>query len=74
MAALRIDILRESAHRIVIRIHMAEGNIAEARRAYDRCYQLLVQDLGLEPTAATSEMLTPAGTMTSGGDGVVTAT
>lgn len=58
MAALRIDMLRESAHRIVIRIHMAEGNIAEARRAYDRCHQLLIEDLGLEPTAATAMILT----------------
>ena len=60
MAALRIDMLRESAHRIVIRIHMGEGNVAEARRAYDRCHQLLVQDLGLEPTAATTKILTPS--------------
>jgi DNA-binding SARP family transcriptional activator len=74
MAALRIDMLRESAHRIVIKIHMAEGNIAEARRAYDRCHQLLLQELGLEPAAATAEILTPTGATTVRGAGVVIAT
>ena len=37
LAALRIDVLRESAHRTVIAIHLAEGNVAEALRAYDQC-------------------------------------
>jgi DNA-binding SARP family transcriptional activator len=33
-AAVRAEPLRESAHRVVVRVHLAEGNIAEAVRAY----------------------------------------
>jgi hypothetical protein len=29
--------LRDSAHRTVIKIHLAEGNVVEARRAYGAC-------------------------------------
>ncbi|MFJ2931519.1 BTAD domain-containing putative transcriptional regulator [Streptomyces sp. NPDC087219] len=45
LATLRLDVLRESAHRSVIRIHLAEGNIGEARRAYATCRQVLRQEL-----------------------------
>ena len=37
MMALRMDGLRESAYRSMIEIHLAEGNVVEARRAYSRC-------------------------------------
>ncbi|WP_219414416.1 AfsR/SARP family transcriptional regulator [Pseudonocardia nigra] len=57
LAALRVDPLRESAHRAVIRIHLAEGNVAEARRAFDQCCRVLVRDVGVEPSAATSGLL-----------------
>lgn len=58
LIALRVDTLRESAHRAVIRIHLAEGNVAEARRAYEQCRQTLVRDVGVEPSAATTTMFT----------------
>ncbi len=57
LAALRIDVLRESAHRTVIAIHLAEGNVAEALRAYDQCRLVLVRDVGVEPSPTTSRML-----------------
>lgn len=50
MAAVRADPLRESAHRAVIQVHVAEGNLAEARRAYARCSQVLARELGVLPT------------------------
>ena len=50
LAAVRADPLRESAHRAVIRVHVAEGNLAEARRAYARCSQVLARELGVRPT------------------------
>jgi DNA-binding SARP family transcriptional activator len=56
-AALRVDALRESAHRVVIRIHLAEGNAAEAQRAFARCRHVLLRDLGVEPSTATREIL-----------------
>jgi DNA-binding SARP family transcriptional activator len=60
LAALRVDALRESAHRAVIGIHVAEGNVAEARRAFDLCRLVLARDVGVEPSAATTELLPSA--------------
>jgi DNA-binding SARP family transcriptional activator len=42
--------LRESAHRLVIQAHLAEGNVAEALRQYERYAAVLRQDLGFEPS------------------------
>ncbi len=65
LASLRIDPLRESAHRAVIGIHLAEGNVAEARRAYAHCRLVLVRDVGVEPSPATSRLLTSVGPPTA---------
>lgn len=53
LAALRTDPLRESAHRTVIRVHLAEGNVCEAHRALARCRAVLRAELGIEPGADT---------------------
>lgn len=42
--------LRESAHRCLIRVHLAAGNRAEALRQYELCRRLLDEQLGIEPT------------------------
>ncbi len=48
--AVRTEPLRESAHRTLARVHLAEGNPAEAARTY-QCYRILLRDeLGVEPT------------------------
>jgi DNA-binding SARP family transcriptional activator len=57
LAALRADALRESAHRTVIRIHLAEGNIAEAMHAYDECCAVLAREIGLAPSAETVQLM-----------------
>jgi DNA-binding SARP family transcriptional activator len=57
LAALRMDDWRESAHRALIQVHLAEGNVSEARRAYERCRVVLVHDVGVEPSPATSRLL-----------------
>ncbi|GEA84369.1 AfsR/SARP family transcriptional regulator [Cellulomonas gelida] len=57
LTALRADPLRESAHRTVIAVHLAEGNLAEARRAFAACRQLLRRELGVEPSAATAALV-----------------
>jgi DNA-binding SARP family transcriptional activator len=54
---VRADDLRESAHRAVIRIHLAEGNVGEARRAYGTCRTLLAHGLGIEPSPMTTRLL-----------------
>jgi DNA-binding SARP family transcriptional activator len=56
-AAVRTEPLRESAHRAVVRVHLAEGNIAEAVRAYTAFRDLLGSELGVGPTAQMTELI-----------------
>jgi DNA-binding SARP family transcriptional activator len=59
MAAVAMAPLRESAHREVIRLHLAEGNVAEALRQFEVCAQLLRSDLGLEPSDLMVDLMQP---------------
>jgi SARP family transcriptional regulator, regulator of embCAB operon len=57
LAALRVEPLRESANAAVIRVHLAEGNQANAVREF-RCYRALLQrELGVEPTPSLFELV-----------------
>lgn len=49
-AALDADPLRESAHRVLIRSYLAEGNLADAIGQYQRCRELLGSKLGVGPS------------------------
>jgi DNA-binding SARP family transcriptional activator len=49
--------LRESAHRAVMRVHLADGNTGEAIRQYQLCEQLLRDHLGIEPSSMIRELL-----------------
>jgi DNA-binding SARP family transcriptional activator len=49
-AAVRAEPLRESAHRTVVRVHLAEGNAAEALRAFEQFRALLADELGVPPS------------------------
>ena len=51
LAAVRAEPLRESAHRAVIKAHLAAGNSYEALRQHDQYRRLLHKELGLEPSA-----------------------
>lgn len=55
--ALAGEPLRESAHRALIRVHLAEGNAAEAVRQYRLCRRLLEEQLGIEPSAQLQALL-----------------
>jgi len=57
LAAVRAEPLRESAHRAVIRAHLAEGNASEALRQYDSLVVLLRDNLGIAPGHATRELV-----------------
>ena len=57
VAATLSDPLRESARRLVIRIHLAESNTASAIRAFEDYRQLLAREIGVEPSAATRALL-----------------
>ena len=50
LLALAVEPLRESAHRALVRIHLADGNAVEALRQYNLCRRLLREQLGVEPT------------------------
>lgn len=49
--------LRESAHRALIRVHLATGNAAEAIRQYGACRRLLNEQLGIEPTEQLTALI-----------------
>lgn len=59
LEAIRIEPLRESAHRVVIGIHLAEGNVGEAMRHYRFVRDLLRDELGVEPSKQLTAMLPP---------------
>jgi DNA-binding SARP family transcriptional activator len=59
LAAVRIEPVRESAHRAVIQVHLAEGNLSEALRHYDEYSRLLRAELGLAPSAHMRNMFPP---------------
>ncbi|GAA3133859.1 BTAD domain-containing putative transcriptional regulator [Streptomyces rectiviolaceus] len=50
LESTRIDPLRESAHRAVVTVHLAENNLAEAVRHYKAFRGLLRTELGIEPS------------------------
>jgi DNA-binding SARP family transcriptional activator len=56
-AAIRAEPLRESAHRTMIRIHLAEGNVGEAVRAYEFFRTMLQDELGVLPSEPTTRLV-----------------
>lgn len=59
LGAVRAEPLRESAHRSVIEVHLAEGNHAEALRQYDGYRRMLADQLGLPPSPAIRGLVAP---------------
>ncbi|GAB3314848.1 hypothetical protein GCM10027451_30160 [Geodermatophilus aquaeductus] len=56
-SAVRAEPLRESAHRMVVGIHLADGNVVEAVRAYE-CFRTMLQDeLGVPPSELMTRLL-----------------
>jgi DNA-binding SARP family transcriptional activator len=57
LAAVASEPLRESAHRLLIRVHIAEGNPTEALRGYRLYSKLLRDELGLEPSSSMRSLI-----------------
>ncbi len=57
--AIRADPLRESAHRTLIRVHLAEGNAHEALRTYRSYVDLLQRELGIGPSTQLTSLIRP---------------
>ena len=49
ISAVSVDPLRESANRVLIEAHLAEGNLVEGRRTYERYRDIVRRELGVEP-------------------------
>jgi DNA-binding SARP family transcriptional activator len=50
MAAVRLDPVRESAHRALMAAHLTTGNASEALQQYDSYRKFLAAELSLEPS------------------------
>jgi len=59
-AAIACEPLRESAHRALIRTHIAEGNPGEALRQYEVFRQLIASGLQLVPSEAMERLVSSA--------------
>ena len=57
--AVQSEPLRESAHRRVIEVHLAEGNHAEALRQYHFYRTLMSAELGLAPSPSIRGLVAP---------------
>ena len=60
LAAVHNEPLRESAHRAVISVHLAEGNRAEALRQYAHYRKLVTDQLGIQPSARMETLVQAA--------------
>ncbi len=54
--AVRLEPYRESGYRRLMRVLAANGDRAEAIRAYNQCRDLLEQELGVTPSAETESL------------------
>lgn len=57
LAAVNIEPLRESSTRVLIQAHLAEGNWAEAWRAYDLYREVVETELGIMPSAELTRLI-----------------
>lgn len=56
--AIRIDPYRESAHRLLIRAHIAAGDRGAAAEALNACRRVLEEELGVTPSPETVALVT----------------
>jgi DNA-binding SARP family transcriptional activator len=59
LTAIVVEPLRESAHRVLIRVYCDEGNASEALRHYELYRRLLADQLGLEPSPQLDDLVAP---------------
>lgn len=54
--AIALEPFRERTYQLLMRVHAAAGNPAEALRTFDRCRRLLADELGVDPAAETTAL------------------
>ncbi|MFE2725551.1 BTAD domain-containing putative transcriptional regulator [Kitasatospora sp. NPDC059327] len=69
LVALRAEPLRESPHRLLLEIHLAEGNYSEAVYTYHAYRMLLHRELGVGPSPRMRRLLDAAVEPASGAGG-----
>jgi DNA-binding SARP family transcriptional activator len=57
LAAVRDEPLRESAHRVLIGVHLAEGNRAAALQQYRAFARLLREEVGMSPSSCMEQLM-----------------
>lgn len=57
LAATVIEPIRETAHRIVIEVYIAEGNTGSALKHYQHYQELLENELGVMPSAQLNQLV-----------------
>jgi DNA-binding SARP family transcriptional activator len=63
--AIDLEPLRESAHRVLIEAHLAEGNVGEARRTFVAYARLAESELGVSAGPALRALIEPRQARTS---------
>jgi DNA-binding SARP family transcriptional activator/tetratricopeptide (TPR) repeat protein len=71
---LALEPLSEAAHRRVIRFHYLGGDRAAALMAFDRCEQMLKNEIGTTPSAETLALLQTVEAANAAGSAVTVAT
>lgn len=71
LAALECEPLRESAHRALVRVHLAQRNVSEAVRQYNLCRDLLLEHIGVPPSNQLTDMIREATARRQSGDAVL---
>lgn len=59
LLAVRQAPMRESAHQVVLEIHLAEGNVSEALRHYRALTETLWEELGIRPSDRLRGIVAP---------------
>lgn len=59
LAAVEAEPFRESAQRLLVRVHLQEGNRADALRAYLAYRDLVRRELGIEPSDLMEALVAP---------------
>jgi DNA-binding SARP family transcriptional activator len=59
MTAVRMDPLRESAHRLLVALHLQEGNPAAAMRQFTSYSLRLRKELGIAPSSEIRQLVQP---------------
>ena len=59
LAATSTEPLRESAHRLLVRVHLKQGNVAEAIRQYRLYAELLRDEMNGRPSQVIRDLLAP---------------